>query len=269
MGLGKQIRLKRLFAHPSGRLCSVAVDHFLNYTADHLPEGIRDLPTTLAAVVEGKPDAVTMHKGAALSCWPPHAARVPLILQSSLLRPDDSADELTAHPEDAVRLGAEAYAICAYVRGAREAVYLRRVADAVRQAERWDMPVIVHIYPRRFGADGKVDISFEAEDIDWAVHCAMECGVDVIKVPFTGDAQSYAQIIGRVPMPVVAAGGPRAGSLREALDMAAGVVSSGARGMTIGRNIWGFAHVTKAVLAFRAVLHDGVGPAEALRGALP
>ena len=31
MNLGKLIRLNRLFAHPSNRLCSVAVDHFIGY----------------------------------------------------------------------------------------------------------------------------------------------------------------------------------------------------------------------------------------------
>ena len=43
MDLGKQIRLKRIFSHPSGRLCSVAVDHFLNYHHE-MPAGLRDLP---------------------------------------------------------------------------------------------------------------------------------------------------------------------------------------------------------------------------------
>jgi len=31
MGLGTQIRLRRLFAHPSGRLFGIAVDHFIGY----------------------------------------------------------------------------------------------------------------------------------------------------------------------------------------------------------------------------------------------
>ena len=31
VALGKQIRLNRLFSHPCGRLCSIAVDHFAGY----------------------------------------------------------------------------------------------------------------------------------------------------------------------------------------------------------------------------------------------
>jgi DhnA family fructose-bisphosphate aldolase class Ia len=32
MAIGKLIRLNRLFADPSGRLCSIAVDHLMGYS---------------------------------------------------------------------------------------------------------------------------------------------------------------------------------------------------------------------------------------------
>ena len=41
MNTGKLVRLNRIFAHNSGRLCSVAVDHFTIYQ-DGLPEGLKD-----------------------------------------------------------------------------------------------------------------------------------------------------------------------------------------------------------------------------------
>ena len=266
MGLGKQVRLNRLFGHASGRFCSVAVDHFIGYQ-DGLPDALRDIRGTIDAIVAGEPDAVTMHKGVAASCWTPHAGRVPLIIQSIIGRPDDTADEHLAVPEDAVRLGADAFATCAFVRGPSEAAHLRRVADFVRDAEKWDMPVIVHAYPRRFSADGRAGIVYDPEDIAWAVRCAVETGVDVVKVPFTGDAGSYGQIVRECPLPLVAAGGPKAATLKDALAMAAGVVASGAKGMTIGRNIWGFPQVAAALRAFKAVIHDRCSIEAAMRQA--
>jgi fructose-bisphosphate aldolase, class I len=266
MGLGKQIKLNRLFGHPSGRLCSVAVDHLVAYQTG-MPEGLRDLPATLRAIVAGRPNSVTMHIGAARGCWAPYAGQVPLILQSMIARADDTADEVLAEPEDAVRLGADAFACCAYMRGPSEAAHMRRVADFVRQAERWDMPVIVHTYPRRFRADGGVEVSFEPEDIAWVVRCGIEVGVDIIKAPYTGDPESFAQIVRTCPVPVVAAGGPKAERLDQALEMASGVVKAGARGMTIGRNIWGFPRITQAVEAFKAVIHDGCTTKEAMKAA--
>jgi class I fructose-bisphosphate aldolase len=266
MGLGKQVRLNRLFAHPSGHFCSVAVDHFIGYQLG-LPAGLRDLGGTLETIVAGRPDAISMHKGAALGFWPRYAGRVPFILQSVLGRPDDTADEPAATPEDAVRLGADAIATLAFVGGRTEAAHVRRVADCVREAEAWDLPVILHTYPRRFEADGSVRIVHEPEDIAWAVRCGIEVGVDVIKVPYTGDPATYGQIVRGCPVPVVAAGGPKTDSLPEALRVASGVMASGAKGMTVGRNIWGFPKVAQALAAFKAVIHDGATPEEALRRA--
>jgi len=258
MNLGKLVRMNRIFAHASGRLCSVAVDHFIGY-GQGLPDGLRRIGPTLAAIVAGQPDAVTMHKGIAAAAWRRYAGRIPMILQSSAVRPDDTARQQLATPEDAVRLGADGFALAAFVRGATEADHLRVVADCVRDAARYEMPVFCHIYPR----DPQGRISFLPEDIAWAVRCALEAGVDVIKTPYCGDVRAHAQIVSDCPVPIVAAGGPKAETLSAALRMIAEVVQSGARGATIGRNIWGFPQITAAVQAFKAVIHDGKTPEEA------
>jgi class I fructose-bisphosphate aldolase len=262
MNVGKLIRLNRIFSHPSGRLCSIAVDHYIGY-AEGLPSGLRGMQTTLAAIVAGEPDAITMHKGIATWAWPPFAAKVPLIVQSTIGRPDDTAYEKMVTPEEAVRLGADAIAVAAYVRGKTEAPYLRVVSDCVREAARFEMPVICHIYPRDLS--GVPKISFAPEDIAWAVHCAVETGVDVVKTPYCGDVKAHAQIVADSPVPVVAAGGPRQETLESALEMMAEVVQSGARGATIGRNVWGFDQITEAVHAFKAVIHEGKTPRDALQ----
>lgn len=264
MNTGKLARLNRIFAHPSGRLCSVAVDHFAIYDVG-LPPGLRHMAATLAAIAAGGPDAVTMHRGIAASHWQPYAGRIPMILQSSMLRADDSAMSQLATPEDAVRLGADAFAVVGFVRGPTEAHYLRVIAESVREASRFEMPVICHIYPRTY-AGGKVDVSFAPEDIAWAAHCAVECGVDVVKVPYCGDRAAYAEIVADCPVRLVAAGGPRAKDLRGALGLMAEVRAAGAAGATIGRNVWGFEQrrIGEAVRAFRAVLHEGLTADDAL-----
>jgi class I fructose-bisphosphate aldolase len=264
MGVGKSIRLNRLFSHPSGRLCSVAVDHFIGYQKG-LPEGLTDLPKAIAAIVAGMPDAITMHKGPATSVWPEFAGKVPLIIQAIDFTVDDGVIEVVATVEEALRLGADALAVAIGVCGSNEGRYLKILATAVEQAAKWDFPIMSHIYPRDFSGEPK--IVFNPESIAWAVRCGIECGADVIKVPYTGDPTSYGQIVAGCPVPMVAAGGPRTEALIDALEMMAGVVASGARGATIGRNIWGFAQVTAAVHAFKAVIHDGVSPSEAMESA--
>jgi class I fructose-bisphosphate aldolase len=44
-------------------------------------------------------------------------------------------------------------------------------------------------------------ILFNPEDIAWAAHCAIECGVDVVKVPYCGDVKAYAEIVATVRCP--------------------------------------------------------------------
>ena len=265
MNIGKRIRMNRLFAPPSGNLCSVAVDHLIGYDA-HMPDGLRAIQPTLAAIVAARPNAVTMHKGLATSVWEPHAGLVPLIVQSSLARVDDRACEQVVTPEEAVRLGADAIAIAAFIRGPNEATKLRRVAECVREAARFELPVMCHIYPRDLS--GEIPrVSFAPEDVAWAVRCAFEMGVDVVKAPYCGDRKAHAQIVAQCPVPLVAAGGPRAETLEAALSMIADVVRSGARGATIGRNIWGFDRIGAAVAAFKAVIHEGKTAQEAMDAA--
>ncbi len=261
MNIGKLIRMNRLFSNPSGRLCSVAIDHFIGYP-EGLPDGLRSIQSTLAAIIAGEPDAVTMHKGMAAEIWTPYAGKLPLILQSTIARVDDTACEQIATPEDAVRLGADAFAVAAFVRGSTEAAHLRVVAECVHAAIPFDMPVICHIYPRRMGTPPKN--SYDPEDIAWAVRCATEAGADIVKTPYCGEVKAYAQIVADCPVPVVAAGGPRAQNLVSALEMMAEVVKSGAKGATIGRNVWGFDQVTAAVKSFKAVIHEGKAPLQAM-----
>lgn len=265
MNIGKKIRLNRIFAHQSGRLFSVAVDHFGGYPLG-LPASLQQMEDTLAKVVAGGPDAVTMHIGIATNAWAPHAGKIPMILQSTFARPDDSQYELLVTPDDAVRVGADAYAIATYVRGATEGKYLRLLSEQVRVAAKSEMPVICHIYPRTFSESGAV-VSFEPEDIAWAVHCAFECGADVIKVPYCGDVEAYRQIVASCAVPVVAAGGPKQNTRPQALAMMAEVVASGARGATVGRNVWGFDEISRSIAAFKAVVHDGLEPGAALKAA--
>jgi fructose-bisphosphate aldolase, class I len=261
MDLAKLVRLNRIFSHPSQRLCSVAVDHFIGYQKG-LPRGLENLPEALKKIAAGRPDAVTLLKGIAKSGWAPYAGRIPMIIQSVCFTADDSVIENVTRPEEVLRLGADAIAVSLGVRGPNEGKFLDILCRMVAEADRIGLPVIAHIYPRDFSKGAAV--VHDPENIMWAVRCGIECGADVIKVPFTGDAASYGDIVRSSPVPVVAAGGPRCESLLSALELMAKVVESGARGATIGRNVWGDPDPTRALTAFRAVLHDGLTPAAAM-----
>jgi class I fructose-bisphosphate aldolase len=256
MNIGKQIRINRIFSHPSGRLCSVAVDHFVGYGKLTAGGGLSNLSIALTKIAAGQPGAVTMSKGTAMNCWSPYAGQIPLIIQSGCFTADDRIIECVTDAEECVRLGADAIAIAIGIFGPNEGRFIKILMDQVTKAAKYDLPVIAHIYPRDFsGATPK--IVFDPEGIMWAARVGIEAGVDVIKVGYTGDVHSFREVVDSSPVPVVAAGGPKAKNLRAALTAMAEVVQAGGRGATIGRNVWGVPKTTEALRAFKAVLLDG------------
>jgi fructose-bisphosphate aldolase, class I len=264
VNLGKKIRLSRIFSHQSGRLCSVAVDHFIGYQKG-LPAGLTDLPATLARLVAAGPDAVTMNKGVALTCWAPHAGKAALIIQAGCFTANDSVIEVMTDPDEVVRLGADAIAVAIGVYGPNEGRYLKILGSKVTEAARHDLPVIAHIYPRAFSG-GDARILHDPDSIAWAVRAGIECGADIIKVGYTGDVASFSQIVRSSPVPIVAAGGPKAETQMEALTLIGQAIEAGAMGATIGRNIWGAPDPGKALRAFKAVIHEGKSASEAVAG---
>lgn len=243
--LGKKVRLNRLFSHPSGRFLSVAIDHLINYPVG-LPKGLRPIGDTLAQVVAGQPNAITMNKGIAMRFMEQHAGKVPFIIQQMALRPHEDTFAVNAEVEEVVGLGADAIAVAIFLGDEREMLFIEHLAAVVRAAEPFGLPVIPHIYPVKSG-DEKHTTAHEPEEIFYCVRMGLELGADVIKVPFTGDAASFRDIVSVTPVPVVTAGGPKCETLQDAVDMVREVVRSGAAGSTIGRNVWGFPNIASSI----------------------
>ena len=264
MGLGTEIRLSRLFSNPSGHLFGGAVDHFVGY-GNVREGGLADLPGALARVMAGDPDYVSIQPGAARHLWSAYAGKAALVIQAGCFTPDDRIRQLIATPEDAVRYGADALAVAIPVRGSTEGEYIRWLTDTVNAAARFEMPVIAHVYPRDF-ADG-AKVVFTPDEIAYAVRIGFETGVDVIKVGYTGDFESFRETVATCPVPIVIAGGPKADTLLGALKQTADALRAGAKGAVVGRNLWGHGDTTKAARAFRLVIHDGMEPEKALAAA--
>ena len=250
--VGKQIRLKRVFSDPSGRILSVAVDHMINYAVG-MPEGLRRIEETVALIAEARPSSITLNKGVAMRCWKQFAGRVPLIVQQMALTPGRRGFADHGDVEEVVAMGADAIALAMFVKNEDELAYMKRLSQTVREAERFGLPVIPHIYPI-VPKDGVPTISNTPEDVAYAVRVGLEMGADVVKAPYTGDPASFGDIVSVTPIPVVTAGGPKCETLEDAAAMMRDVVRSGAAGSTVGRNVWGFPNIPEAVKQLKAAL---------------
>src|ERR1700680_3842383 len=162
MNIGKRVRLNRIFSHSSGRLCSVAIDHFIGYGKLTPGGGLSSLPEALKKIIAGMPGAVTMSKGTAMTCWEPYAGKVPLILQAGCFTADDRVIETMTDPEECVRLGADAIAIAIGIFGPNEGRFIKILMEQVTRAVKFGLPVIAHIYPRDFSGP-LPKIVFDAE----------------------------------------------------------------------------------------------------------
>ena len=251
--LGKAVRLNRILAGRKRRVLTVAVDHMINYPLG-LPNGLRQMKATLSKIIEGEPDALTMNKGIAARFWEPFAGQAPLIIQSMALRPGEPNFADTATVEEVVSLGADAIAVAMFVYCDLEISYIRHLAEVVRQAEPFGLPVVPHIYPLASG-DEQSTVLHDAEHVFYAARVGLEMGADLIKVPYTGDVASFRDIVNTFPVPVVAAGGPRCATLEDAVAMAEDIGKAGAAGATMGRNVWEFEDIPSAVRQLKQAIN--------------
>ena len=92
----------------------------------------------------------------------------------------------------------------------------------------------------------------------------MELGADVVKVPYTGDVDSFARVTECCCIPVVIAGGPKTESSREFLQMVKESLMAGGAGLSVGRNV--FQHPNRVLLlkALRGIVHEDRSVDEAL-----
>lgn len=251
--LGKTARLNRILAFRERRVLTVAVDHMINYPLG-FPKGLLHMEITLAKIIEGGADALTMNKGIALRYMRPYAGRVPLIIQSMALRPGEMDFADTATVEEVVGMGADAIAVAMFVYCEAEMKYLRHLADVVRLAAPYGLPVIPHIYPLASG-DERHTALHDPEHIFYAARVGLEMGADIIKVPYTGDVASFRDIVNTFAVPIVAAGGPRCAALEEAEKMAREIGQAGAAGATMGRNVWEFEDIPQAIQRLKEAIN--------------
>ena len=144
--LGKAVRMNRLVNPESGKFMAITVDHSLSRG---ILKGLIPIQETIDKIVVGRPDAITMTKGIAESCWWKHAGKVSLLLKCSNYSPvHPTFDVLFGDVEEAVRMGADAISIGAMLLGDFQAEQVREIGRISKQCISLGMPLIGHIYPK-------------------------------------------------------------------------------------------------------------------------
>ena len=78
-----------------------------------------------------------------------------------------------------------------------------------------------------------------------------------IKTWYTGDPESFKKVVEGCPVPVSIAGGSKAQTPRDVLEMVKGAVDAGAAGVTFERNVWRYENPVAMIAAIRKIVHEG------------
>ena len=86
----------------------------------------------------------------------------------------------------------------------------------------------------------------------------------IVKVPYTGDMESFSDVVSACCVPVVIAGGERMDSTRDVLQMVHDAIKAGGAGISMGRNVFQHPNRIQLVRALRAIVHENATVEEAL-----
>ena len=253
MYLGKQVRLERIINRNNGRTIIVPMDHGVSMGS--VP-GLLDMKETVDDMAEGGADAVLMHKGL-IRCSHRHSGQdVGLIMHLSAstdLSPSTNYKVLVATVEEAIRHGADAVSCHVNLGDPNEELMLADLGRVAEKCDNWGMPLLAMMY----GRGPKIKDSYAPEVVAHCARVGLELGADIIKVSYTGDPASFADVCAVSCAPVVIAGGPRMNSTRDVLTMVYDSLKAGGSGLSMGRNVFGHPNRVQLVRALRAIVHDG------------
>jgi len=234
MSFGKSIRMERIIDRNTGRAVIVPLDHGISMGPI---EGLVDVKTTIDKVSQGGATAVVLHKGVVPFGHRSFGRDIGLILHlsaSTSLSPDPNSKVIVTTVEEAVKMGADAVSIHVNIGASTEPDMLRDFGLVARECREWGMPLMVMIYPR--GKD--IKNGYDVELLKQCARAGAELGADIIKTSYSGDIDSFREVVQGAMIPVVIAGGPKMSSDRDLLQMVADSIEAGGKGVSIGRNVF-------------------------------
>ncbi|WP_456324273.1 2-amino-3,7-dideoxy-D-threo-hept-6-ulosonate synthase [Desulfonauticus submarinus] len=252
MHLGKVVRLERIFNRNTGRTIIVPLDHGVTVGPIY---GLIELRDTVNKVADGGANAVLMHKGLPRCSHRGHGRDVGLIIHlsaSTCLSPFPNAKTLVGTVEDAIRLGADGVSVHVNIGDETERDMLRALGEVTSRANEWGMPVLAMVYAR----GPKIENEYDVEVVKHCARLGEELGADVVKVPYTGSAESFERVVEACCIPVVIAGGEKMNSDYDILKMVYNSIAAGGAGLSVGRNVFQHDNPTKLVKALSCIVHD-------------
>ncbi len=251
--LGKRIRMERIINRNTGKTVIVPMDHGVSVGPI---DGLRDMKSTIQKVSEGGANAIVEHKGLVGEGHRGEGKDIGLIIHlsaSTSLSLYPNAKTLVCTVEEAIKLGADGVSIHVNLGNGQESKMLTDFGRVSSEARVWGIPLLAMIYPRGENIQDEYDVNM----VKHAARLGDELGADIVKVSYTGSAESFHEVVDGCSVPVVIAGGAKMDSDRDILKMVKGSIEAGGAGVSIGRNVFQHKNPARMVGAISCIVHEG------------
>jgi DhnA family fructose-bisphosphate aldolase class Ia len=259
MNPGKTLRMNAIFRKADGKSVIVAIDH--GGIAGPI-QGILKPAPLIQACLKGGADAILTTRGfvkASIGEWDRGLALILRLTGGFTVLGGKFEEEMISSPETALLYGAAGAAVTVKFGHEKEGIFARQASLAADACERWGLPLMIEAM-----AKGKDLKPGDPEGIRLASRAAQEIGADIVKTYYTGDPESFREVIEGCPVPVVILGGEKMNSLEEMFQVVYDSMQAGAAGTAIGRNIWQHANPQAMVEAMAGMVHEGWSVKQAL-----
>lgn len=261
MMIGKKIRLERIINRHTGRTVIAPMDHGVS---DGPMKGIIDIDKTVESISQGGADAILMHKGIVEQGHRGYGKDIGLIVHlsaSTSLAPNPNNKVIVTSVEKAIQLGADAVSVHVNLGSETESEMLQELGKISETCSYWGIPLLAMMYPR----GQKVENEHDVELVKHAARVGSELGVDIVKTNYTGDPDSFKEVVEGALVPVVIAGGPKVDTDEELLQMVKDSIEVGGAGVAFGRNLFQAENPGKITRAISEVVHNNLEVDEALK----
>lgn len=261
MMIGKKIRLERIINRHAGRTVIAPMDHGVS---NGPMKGIIDIDKTVESISQGGADAILMHKGIVEQGHRGYGKDIGLIVHlsaSTSLAPNPNNKVIVTSVEKAIQLGADAVSVHVNLGSETESEMLQELGEISETCSYWGIPLLAMMYPR----GQKVENEHDVELVKHAARVGSELGVDIVKTNYTGDPDSFKEVVEGALVPVVIAGGPKVDTDEELLQMVKDSIEVGGAGVAFGRNLFQAENPGKITKAISEVVHNDLEVNEALK----
>ena len=258
--VGKRIRLDRIMDRNTQRTVIVPLDHGVSIGP---VLGLLDMKSIVDKVAEGGANAVLEHKGIIATGYRGFGKDIGLILHLSAgtnLGPDPNNKVQVAYVEEAIRLGADAVSLHVNLGSENEAEQLSTFGSTAKVCQEWGIPLLAMIYPR----GPRIKNPFDVDLVKYCARVGAELGADIIKTSYTGDSDSFKEVVKSCTIPVVMAGGPKTDSDEAFCEMVYGSILAGGAGVAAGRNVFQHKDPAKMVRVLCGIIHENLDPKTSL-----